>query len=404
MKERLAKDTILNLNDTFKVVLVTGPRQVGKTTILKQLMPDDMTYITLDDEVLRKKAKENPRGFLEEFPGKLFIDEVQYAPELLPYIKMNVDSSAIRGQYWLTGSQQFNLMKNASESLAGRVGILNLNSFSYAEIVENKNFSLFDPINLKKSDYIDVNKLYESIFLGGMPDLIAQKNINRDLFFESYINTYIERDIKQLSQVGSELTFRQFMVAIASRNGEQLNYSNIANEIGVSSNTVKSWLSILITSGIVYLLEPFMSNKLKRITHMPKIVFMDTGLCAYLAGWEDARSLQLSSVAGHYLETYIVSELIKTYNSLGKKLNISYYRDKEKNEIDLIIEKNNTLYPYEIKKTSNPTSAMIKNFDKLNNTSKNIGEGGIICNYDKLMHLDDKNYIIPISSIINIKN
>lgn len=154
MKARLAKDTILNLNDTFKVVLVTGPRQCGKKTLLKELIPKDMTYVTLEEESLRKKAKENLKGFLEEFPGKLFIDEVQYAPELLPYIKMNIDSSAIRGQYWLTGSQQFNLMKNVSESLAGRLGILNLNSFSYAEVVENKNFSLFDPINLKKSDYI----------------------------------------------------------------------------------------------------------------------------------------------------------------------------------------------------------------------------------------------------------
>lgn len=403
MKKRLANNIILNLNETFKVILVTGPRQVGKTTLLKELMPKNMTYITLDDETLRRKAKSNPKGFLEEFPGRLFIDEVQYAPELFPYIKMIVDSSSDKGQYWLTGSQQFHLMKNVSESLAGRVGILNLNSFTYSEITENISTCLFDPTNLKKSDYIDVNKLYEIIFNGGMPEPIVQKKINRDVFFKSYINTYIERDIRQLTQIGNELAFRQFLVAIASRNGEQLNYSNIAREVGVSDVTIKSWLSILITTGLIYLLEPFMSNKLKRMTHMPKIIFMDTGLCAYLAGWEDARSLQLSSVAGHYLETFIVSELIKSYNALGKKLNISYFRDKEKNEIDLIIEKNNTLYPYEIKKTSNPTVSMIKNFNKLNNANKNIGNGGIICCYDKLMHIDDNNYIIPISSVINIK-
>lgn len=403
MKKRLANNIILNLNETFKVILVTGPRQVGKTTLLKELMPKNMTYITLDDETLRRKAKSNPKGFLEEFPGRLFIDEVQYAPELFPYIKMIVDSSSDKGQYWLTGSQQFHLMKNVSESLAGRVGILNLNSFTYSEITENISTCLFDPTNLKKSDYIDVNKLYEIIFNGGMPEPIVQKKINRDVFFKSYINTYIERDIRQLTQIGNELAFRQFLVAIASRNGEQLNYSNIAREVGVSDMTIKSWLSILITTGLIYLLEPFMSNKLKRMTHMPKIIFMDTGLCAYLAGWEDARSLQLSSVAGHYLETFIVSELIKSYNALGKKLNISYFRDKEKNEIDLIIEKNNTLYPYEIKKTSNPTVSMIKNFNKLNNANKNIGTGGIICCYDKLMHIDDNNYIIPISSVINIK-
>ena len=192
------------------------------------------------------------------------------------------------------------------------------------------------------------------------------------------------------------------MVAVATRNGEQLNYSSIARDVEVSDVTVKSWLSILITSGIVYLLEPHMSNKLKRMTHMPKIVFMDSGLCAYLAGWEDARSLQLSSSAGHYLETYVISEIIKSYNARSKRLNISYYRDKEKNEIDLIIEKNNTLYPYEIKKTSNPKIDMIRNFKRLEDTGKQIGDGGIICCYDHLMHLDEKNYIIPISSVINL--
>lgn len=402
MLKRNAEETINNLNNTFKVVLVTGPRQVGKTTLLKSMMPKNMTYISLDDEVLREQAKKNPKGFLEEYSGRLFIDEIQYAPNLLSYIKINVDNSNETGQYWITGSQQFNLMKNVSESLAGRVGILNLNSLSYNEIIGSNN-NLFIPGDYKKSEYIDVNKLYEFIFNGGLPEIITRKDLNRDAFYESYINTYIERDIKQLTQVANELSFRQFMVAIATRTGEQLNYSNIAREVGVSDVTIKNWLSILITSGIVYLLEPYMSNKLKRMTHMPKIIFMDTGLCSYLAGWEDARSLQLSSNAGHYLETYIISEIIKKYNSKSKRLNISYYRDKDKNEVDLIIEKNNTIYPFEIKKTSNPTISMIKNFSKLESSGKLIGEGGIICTYDFLMHLDEKNYIIPISSVINIE-
>ena len=403
MLKRNAEETVKNLNETFKVVLVTGPRQVGKTTLLKKMMPEDMTYITLDDEILRKQAITNPKGFLEENSGRLFIDEVQYAPNLLSYIKINVDNSDETGQYWLTGSQQFHLMKNVSESLAGRVGILNLNSLSYNEIIENTDNELFLPESYKKSDYINVNDLYEIIFTGGMPEMITRKGLNRDAFFDSYINTYIERDIKQLTQVADELSFRKFMVAVATRNGEQLNYSSIARDVEVSDVTVKSWLSILITSGIVYLLEPHMSNKLKRMTHMPKIVFMDSGLCAYLAGWEDARSLQLSSSAGHYLETYVISEIIKSYNAKSKRLNISYYRDKEKNEIDLIIEKNNTLYPYEIKKTSNPMVDMIRNFKRLEDTGKQIGDGGIICCYDHLMHLDEKNYIIPISSVINLK-
>ena len=192
------------------------------------------------------------------------------------------------------------------------------------------------------------------------------------------------------------------MVSVATRNGEQLNYSNIANEIGITDKTAKTWLNILVNSGIVYLLEPFMNTKLKRITHMPKIVFMDSGLCSYLAGWDTARDLQLSEQSGHYLETYIISEIIKSYNSMGIDPKLSYYRDKEKNEIDLIFEKNNKIYPFEIKKTGNPTKAMIKNFEKLNDTKKQIEPGGIICCYDELIHLDEKNYIIPISSVINI--
>lgn len=402
MLKRDAEKVIMNINKTFKVLLVTGPRQVGKTTLLKSLMPKDMTYISLDDLTLREQAKINPKGFLEENPGKLFIDEVQYAPELFTYIKLLVDESEDMGQFWLSGSQKFHLMKDVSESLAGRVGIVNLNSFTYSELIQNDRKILFTPDNYKKSDYINVNDLFEAIFNGGMPHFNVMKDINRDIFFESYINTYIERDVRSLTQVGDELAFRNFLISVASRTGEQLNYSSISKEVGITDVTVKKWLSILITSGLVYLLEPYKSTKLKRVTHMPKIIFMDTGLCSYLAGWDDARSLQTSSSAGHYLETYIVSELIKSYDSKGVKLNISYYRDKDKNEIDLIITKNNVLYPYEIKKTSTPTISMLKNFDKLSNSDKKIGVGGIICCYDRLIRLNDNNYVIPISSVINV--
>ena len=399
MLNREIKEVILNINSTFKILLLTGPRQVGKTTLLESIMPKDMTYISLDDRTFSEYVNSNPKAFLEEYPGKLLIDEAQNAPNLFPYLKLQVDKSKEMGQYWLTGSQQFNLMEKASESLAGRVGIANLNSFNYTEI-KKINKKLFIPGEYKSSEYININELFETIFLGGYPELVLRDGINREIFYKSYINTYIERDIKNLAQVGDELAFRKFLVSVACRNGEQLNYSNIAKEIGVSSVTAKRWLSILVSSGIVYLLEPFMSSKLKRMTHMPKIIFMDTGLCAYLAGWEDARTLQMSSDAGHYLESYVISELIKSYNNFGKTLNISYYRDKEKNEIDLIITKNNIIYPFEIKKTSNPTVSMLKNFDKLKASKKNIGKGGIICCYDKLITLNENNYIIPISVII----
>ena len=404
MYSREAKEIIENISKTFKVLLVTGPRQVGKTTLLLSLKPDNMEYITLDDEVLREQAKSDPKLFLEEHPAPLLIDEVQYAPNLFSYIKINVDRENKNGMYWLTGSQQFHLMKNVSESLAGRVGIINLNSFMYSEIVKNEKKELFDPAKLneyKTMPKVDVNKLYEIIFKGGMPTLYMEKDMSRDIYFNSYLDTYISRDVKELTEIGNELSFRKFIVSVASRTGEQLNYTALANDALISVPTAVRWLSILVTSGLVYLLEPYMNSELKRITHLPKIVFMDTGLAAYLAGYTSARELQLGSSSGQYLETFIVSEIIKAYNARGITPNLYYYRDKDKNEIDLIFYKNNKLYPLEIKKTAIPKKEMIKNFSKLEKTKKEIGTGGIICFYDTLTKLDENNYIIPVSNVIN---
>ena len=401
MYKRESVDFIKNVSDTFKVLLITGPRQVGKTTLLLSLKPNNMNYVTLDDVNLRRQAQEDPKMFLEEHPWPLLIDEAQYAPELFSYIKIIVDKEQKNGMYWLTGSQQFHLMKNASDSLAGRVGIINLNSFTYSEIIQNENKKLFDPIDIRKSPKIDVNDLYKIIYKGGMPELYNNKNISQEIFFQGYIDTYISRDVKSLTEIGNEMAFKKFIVSVASRTGEQLNYSSLANDSGISVPTAIKWLSILVTSGIVYLLEPYMSSQLKRITHIPKIIFMDTGLACYLAGWSSARDLQLSSSAGHYLKSYIISEIVKSYNARGIRPNISYYRDKDGKEIDLIFYKNNKLYPFEIKKTASPNSDMIKNFKELQKTKKEIGTGGIICFYDELMHLDKNNYIIPVSSVIN---
>ena len=402
MFEREAKKIIDEINNNFKILLVTGPRQVGKTTLLLSLKPKNMEYVSLDDEVLRNQANKDPRLFLEEHPYPLLIDEAQYAPNLFTYLKMKVDEVEEYGMYWLTGSQQFHLMKKTSESLAGRVGIINLNSFTYSEIKQNRNKTLFDPTDLKKAPPIEANELFEIIYKGGMPELYKNKNLKRELYFQSYIDTYISRDVREITEIGNLEAFKKFIVSVASRTGEQLNYTALALDAGVTVPTSKAWLSILVSSGLVYLLEPYLSSELKRLTHIPKIIFMDTGLACFLAGWESAKELQLSSNAGHYLETFIISEIIKSYNARGIKPNISYYRDKEKNEIDLILYKNNTLYPFEIKKTASPNKTMIKNFEKLNQSKKNIGTGGIICFYDKLLKLDEKNYIIPISSVINI--
>lgn len=404
MYNREATEVIKKISDTFRVLLVTGPRQTGKTTLLKSLKPENMGYVTLDDKILRKQAQDDPKLFLEEHPAPLFIDEAQYAPDLFSYIKINVDNSKAKGQYWITGSQQFNLMKNASESLAGRVGIVNLNSFTYSEIVKNENKDLFNPDKLKKAAKIEVNDLFEIIFKGGMPEFYDNPKIDRNLYFQNYINTYIEKDVRELIKIGKLEEFKKFMVSIASRIGEQLNYSDISKDCGVSVPTIISWMSVLVSSGLVYLLEPYMSSQLKRMTHIPKIYFMDTGLAAYLAGWESARDLQLSSTSGHYLENFVICEIIKSYNARGIKPNLSYYRDKEKHEIDLVLYKNNKLYPFEIKKTASPNSSMISSFKYLENSKKEIATGGIICLYDNLMKMDEKNYIIPISSVINVTN
>ena len=401
MYEREVKERIKKINDTFRVLVVTGPRQVGKTTLLESVMPENMTKISLDDETLRKEAKENPKIFLDSYSTPLFIDEVQYAPELFPYIKMRVDKDKIRGQYWLSGSQLFDLMKNVTESLAGRAGIVKMNSFTYSEIVRNTKKEVFDPDNMKQHEYIDVNEIFERIFNGGMPELYDIEDMDRNDFYYSYINTYIEKDIKKIKNIGNVEAFKRFMRDVAIRTGTTLNYSDIANDIGVSVNTIKDWFSILVSTGLVYLLEPYSSNKIKRLTHMPKIIFMDLGLACYLANWENAKALQLSDLSGHFFESYVISELVKSYDNKGMRLEISHFRNKETEEIDLIMFKNNTLYPLEIKKTANPRKDMLKNFKYLEKTNMKIGQGGIICLYDKLMKLDENNYIIPVSSVIN---
>ena len=234
-----------------------------------------------------------------------------------------------------------------------------------------------------------------------MPELYANDKMNKDMFYKSYIKTYLEKDVKQLSQVGNVVDFERFMRVVAVRIGEPVNYSNISRDVNISVPTVKSWMSILVESNIVYLMEPFASNQLTRLTHMPKIIFMDTGLASYLAGWKSARELQLSEKSGHYLESYIISDIIKTYNNYGENLDITFYRNKEKEEIDLIMRQNGKLYPFEIKKTSNPKKEMLKNFDDLKNTKQKIGKGGIICLFDELISMDEEHYIIPISSVIS---
>lgn len=399
MLYRAMADKVKNLSKIRKVVLVTGARQVGKTTMLKMIKETKRNYVTLDDLNIRKLAQDDPKLFMLNYQPPIIIDEIQYAPNLLSYIKLDVDAKNNKGDYWLTGSQKFHLMKGVSESLAGRVGILEMASLSYCEKKQIPS-KIFDPRNLKSEISISPKELFEEIFKGGMPEYYVN-NLSRKDFFDDYIKTYIERDVRDLTQVGNIVSFEKFLVSMASRNGELLNYSAISQDAGIDEKTARLWTSVLVANDIIYLLQPYLSSELKRVTKTPKIYFMDTGLCAYLCKWDSSENLMNSSTSGHYLESFIISELIKNKrNSLDElDYNLYFYRDRDGKEIDLLIYFNNTIYPFEIKKTASPNKEMIKNFEVLKNTKKEIGNGGVICLCPDVYPLTEKDKVIPISCI-----
>ena len=386
-------------SNSRKIVLITGARQVGKSTFVKSIKEKNRTYITLNDLSLRELAQNDPKLFLMNYKGPIIIDEIQYAPNLFPYIKMEVDESNEKGKYWLTGSQKFELMKNVSESLAGRVSILEMSSLSFSE-KKGFNSPIFDPTNIKNKYNILPDEIFKNIYKGGMPEYINDE-LERNQFFNDYLLTYLERDVRAMSGVGDLTRFRKFLIAVAARNSEVLNYNSLCEDADIDAKTAKNWISILEASDIIYLLKPYFSSELKRSTKAPKIVFLDTGLCSYLCGWNTIESLINSSTSGHYLETFVISELIKNKrNNLSNlNYNIYFYRDRDGKEIDLIIELNNVIYPFEINKTAKPEKSMISNFKVLENTNLKIGNGGLLCFYPNIIPLDEKNKSYPISVI-----
>ena len=397
--KRSAEKVIEKQEKMFKTILVTGARQVGKTTMLKNLK-SDINYITLDDMILNQLAKEDPDLFLKSHKAPIIIDEIQYAPDLLRYIKIEIDNSEKKAMFYLTGSQQFHLMKNVSESLAGRVGILNLLGLSLREIKEidfNKPFIPTQEYLKEREKYntkISYNEIWDIIHKGTMPALYQEES-DFEMFYTMYVNTYIERDVRNLTQVGDTLTFLKFMTALASRIGQLLNLNSVASEVGITIPTAQRWLSILVSSNIVYLLEPYYNNIVKRAVKTPKIYFLDTGLVSYLTRWKDKDVLESGNMAGNFFENFVIVEIIKSYYNNGElRPPLYFYRDKEKKEIDLIIEQNGKLHPIEIKKSANPNKDMISSFKVLDKIGK-IGEGGIICMYDKIIDLDEKNKVIP---------
>ena len=387
------------ISNSRKVVLITGARHVGKSTFVKSIKEENRKYITLDDLALRDLAQNEPKLFLMNYSGPIIVDEIQYAPNLFSYIKMDVDENQKKGKYWLTGSQKFELMKNVTESLAGRISVLEMSSLSYAE---KKGFKskLFNPTNIKYNFTINEEELFNDIYEGGMPEYIDD-NLDRNQFFNDYLLTYLERDVRNLTQVGDLNRFRKFMIAVAARCGEVLNYDSIAEDADIDSKTAKSWISILEASDIIYLLKPYFSTELKRTIKSPKIIFLDTGLCSYLCGWNSGINLMNSATSGHFLENFVISELIKNKRNNLEDLNydIYYYRDKDGKEIDLVIELDNVIYPFEIKKTAYPKINMISNFKILENTNLKVGNGGILCFYPEELPLDEKNKSYPLTAI-----
>ena len=392
---RTAENTIQKFSKQFKVLLITGARQVGKSTLL-QRCDEHRNYVSLDDLVEREMAINEPQLFLRNHQTPLIIDEIQYAPQLLSYIKLIVDKSDKKGQYWLTGSQQFHLMENISESLAGRVGIIDLMGLSLSEISAHKNQLPFniDLENNHKKNY-SIDEIFQIIYNGFYPALNNQEEMDRNAFYSSYLRTYIERDIRALNSISDEMKFLTFIRVVAARTGQVLKYSEIAKEVEISQPTAKNWLSVLISSHLVYLLPPYYKNVNKRMTKMPKIYFMDTGLCAYLTGWSNPEVIQKGAMNGAFFETFVVSEIIKSYFHNGEIPLIYWYRDTLGKEIDLIIEKNGKLYPIEIKLTANPNKSMIKNFSIIENWDM----GAIICMNEKEMFLTENVKVIPVFNI-----
>jgi len=399
--ERHLENVVNKMSLAFPIILVTGPRQVGKTTLLRKISAENRAYVTLDNPLIRELAKTDPELFLQRYQAPVLIDEIQYAPELLPYIKMRVDEKKQKGAFWLTGSQLFHMMKNVSESLAGRVGVIHMLGLSTSEIFDTGNqpyTTAYEQLSGRKGSVKNVNDVFERIFKGSMPALYE---IEQDIeqYYASYVNTYLQRDIRDLTQVADELSFMRFMQACAARTGQMVNFSELAKDVGITSPTAKQWLSILVSSGIITLLEPYFNNALKRIVKAPNMYFLDTGLCAYLTRWTSPQTLEVSAMAGPFFESYVVSEIIKSYYNDGRRPPIYYYRDSDKKEIDLIIEQDGILHPVEIKKSGSPKKDEVRHFSVLEKKGLVLGEGNVICLCRELIPIDRKNHFVPVGLI-----
>ena len=399
---------VMELNEQYPVLLLTGPRQVGKTTMLEHLIEVEgkgRKKVSLDDLTLRELAKTDPKMFFQLYQPPLLIDEVQYAPELFPYIKIMVDERHQPGDFWLTGSQLFKMMEGVQESLAGRVALLHLSPLSQSEFMKRPPeppFSLELPLLSERQNgrqMLNTPEVFQRIHQGGMPALVTGTYSNASIFYSSYIDTYMERDVRRLSNDIDSLKFLRFLRSVAARTSQQVNYKGIADDAEIDQTTAKNWLHVLEALGIIFLLEPYSNNVLKRTVSTPKLYFYDSGIVCYLTRWSSPETAMEGAMSGALLENYTVAEIIKTYQNAGQEPFLYYYRDKDAREIDLILERDGKLFPIEIKKMASPPKKLTKVFDLIDKSPLQRGTGAILCMADQLGAFDQNNLIVPISLI-----
>ena len=400
---RHMEQKILDLSKFFSALLITGPRQAGKTTMLKELAAREgigRGYVSLDDLNARDMAKNDPKLFLQLHKPPVIIDEVQFAPELFTYIKIHVDEHHMPGAFWLTGSQIYRLMRGVQESLAGRVALLHLSPLSQREItgMPARPFMVdFDTLlaESKTISPVSVPDMYERIWKGCMPGLLSGQS-ERDIFYSSYISTYLERDVRELSGAIDALKFNRFVTAVAARCSQLVNFTALAEDADIDIQTAKSWLNILETLGIVFLLHPYSNNVLKRTIRTPKLYFYDTGLVCYLTRWSSAEVAECGAMSGALLENFTVSELMKSYQNEGLSPYLYFYRDRDAKEIDVLLEGNGKLFPLEIKKTATPDKRIVRTFDVIEKSPLERGTGAVLCMAQEFSAFDRENLIVPV--------
>ncbi len=401
---RHMEDRILELSRSFSAILLTGPRQAGKTTMLQKLAQKEnigRQYVTLDDLADRDMAKNDPALFLQLHKPPVLIDEVQYAPELFTYIKIHIDRYHNPGDFWMTGSQIFRLMRGIQESLAGRVALLHMSPLSQREITgapcmpftTNMERLLAEQAQLQS---VSAPELFHRLWKGSMPGLVSGQTPDRNIFYSSYLSTYMERDVRELSGSVDALKFNRFVTAVAARCSQLLNYHALAEDADIDIQTAKMWINILETLGIIFLLHPYSNNVLKRTLKTPKLYFYDTGLVCYLTRWSSPEVAESGAMNGALLENFTISEIVKGYQNAGLEPYLYFYRDRDTKEIDAILEADGKLYPLEIKKTAMPDKRLTRVFGVIDKSPLRLGTGAILCMADKLSAFDSDHLIIPI--------